>query len=80
MELTKKHLFLGVFCLLLFLFLSDQFGKPDFKEKMKVFVSKATNNQTTHTFMDWLETEKSQLAGIFTFTVGSLFECLPVIK
>jgi hypothetical protein len=46
---------------------------------MKVFVSKATNNQTTHTFMEWLETEKNQLAGIFSLTVGSLFECLPVI-
>ena len=71
----KKHIFLIFGAFLIFLYLSDQFKRPDFKISVNEMLG---SNNGTHSVTSWIDTSTNQLAGLVSFSSMAILNYVPV--
>ena len=60
----------------IYFYLSDAFRSPKVKEKIQNFIK--SDNQTSHSILEYLDTASNSLAGVTSFTSVAIINQLPV--
>ena len=80
MEIRSSSIVTITMIIAFYIFLPDIVNQPQFPEKIKqnIFEKYNLSNETTHTFLDWIENRKNSFVALASATSVGVLQNLPV--